>query len=285
MCVVALKYFNSLGWVGVKNRDRNYKPIIHIKQSFRRGLERLYLLDEKTKYTEGLNEFGVCILSAALATKKDEKEGTTKVRERENFSSPDGKKIRTALFEKTVEKALDKLIESELPGNTIVFDKENAFLLEGAKDRKNIYKSKVLEIPKDEIIVRTNHGVLIPWSGYQGKDNFESRKSSETRKAQAEKDLSQIKDYKQMLDCISNTESDNPQLNPLRLDSRRKALTTTGQIMLVPNELTLHYRPIWCNIHFDFDKLNSKKSKTYFQVLSSREIMKQGFQVAKYLSR
>jgi len=54
MCIVALKYFTDGGWVGVKNRDRNYKPNIRIRQSFRDDVERLYIWDDKTKYTEGI---------------------------------------------------------------------------------------------------------------------------------------------------------------------------------------------------------------------------------------
>ena len=78
MCVIAIRFFKDIGWVGVKNRDRNYRPTVHIKQSFRNNVERLYIWDEKTKYTEGLNEFGVSILSAAVAVKDDEKEGDSK---------------------------------------------------------------------------------------------------------------------------------------------------------------------------------------------------------------
>ena len=100
MCVIAAKYFEKTGWVGVKNRDRNYKPTVHVRQSYRGGIERMYIWDEKTKYTEGLNEFGVSILSAAVATKKDEQEGF-KNDEQDDvdrpFFSPDGKKIRKAL--------------------------------------------------------------------------------------------------------------------------------------------------------------------------------------------
>ena len=92
MCIVALKHFDDLGWVGVKNRDRNYKPSIMVKQSFSRGIERIYLYDEKTKYTEGMNENGVSILSACTQVKKDEKEGT-KVNPNSFEGSPDGKKI------------------------------------------------------------------------------------------------------------------------------------------------------------------------------------------------
>lgn len=280
MCIVALKYFKDKGWSGVKNRDRNYQPLITIKQSFRNDIERMYILDELTKYTEGLNEHGICILSAAVATKHDEKEGG-KGRSK-GFSSPDGKKVRTALFEKTIEDAMEVLIETRLPGNTIIYDKERAFLIEAAyrdADREKFLVKKI-EIPQDEVIVRTNHGILIPWAGYQPSDDPKeqaSRDSSEARLKQVREDIKNVDDAQQMLDCISNTEDDEPQLNPLRLDDTKGNLRTTGQIMIIPSELTLYYRPVHCKVEFDFDKINSNKSKTFFQILSSREILKNSY--------
>jgi len=281
MCIVAVKYFPEIGWVGVKNRDRNYQPVIIIKQSFRQDIERMYILDKLTKYTEGLNEYGICILSSAVATKRDEKEGN-KGRSK-SFASPDGKKVRTALFEKDIDDAVNVIIKSKLPGNTIVFNKERAILIEAAysdSSREN-FVFKQIEISKDKNAVRTNHGILISWAGYQpSKDNLKeqaSRESSEARLSQVLKDIQKVKDSRRMLDCISNTENNDPQLNPLRMDDREGKLRTTGQIMIIPSELTLYYRPVHCKVEFDFDKINSGKSKTFFQILSSREILKRNY--------
>ena len=154
MCIVCAKYFKDYGWVGVKNRDRNYIPQITIKQSYRNGVERMLLWDDKTKYTDGLNEHGVCILSAAVAVKKDEKEGSRNRAEDKQFYSPDGKKIRKALYEDTIDKALEKCIEFELPGNTLIFDRERCILLEGgfeAVREKSEYKYEWKEIPNIDI--------------------------------------------------------------------------------------------------------------------------------------
>ena len=67
MCVIAAKYFPNKGWVGVKNRDRTYYPSINIRKSMKDGIERLYIWDENTRYTEGLNEHGICILNASYS--------------------------------------------------------------------------------------------------------------------------------------------------------------------------------------------------------------------------
>lgn len=32
MCIIVAKYFDKVGWVGVKNRDRNYVPEISFKR-------------------------------------------------------------------------------------------------------------------------------------------------------------------------------------------------------------------------------------------------------------
>lgn len=62
-----------------------------------------------TRYTEGLNEHGLCILSASLAVKDDEKELSAASPRDEDYSSPDGKKIRNALLCKTPELAVESL--------------------------------------------------------------------------------------------------------------------------------------------------------------------------------
>lgn len=282
MCIVAVKHFKDVGWVGVKNRDRNYKPIVHIKQSFRNGIERLYIWDEKTKYTEGINEFGIGIISAAVATKKDEKEVANAAGE-ESFFSPDGKKIRTALLEKTLDKVVNKIIELQVPGNTFAFTKDKCYLIEGAfKDEdKNDYHWKKKEIKKDETCVRTNHGIMIPFAGYQDTPDSDekeraSRKSSEVRLEKTQKAIKSIKEPRDMLDCISDSTSDkNPQMNPLRTSETHGSsiLVTTGQIMLIPSELTLCYRPIWSEIEFNFNKLDGETRKTQFEVISKKKLI------------
>lgn len=45
MCVVIGKYFENIGWVGIKNRDRNYIPEISFKKTHANGLEILYFWD------------------------------------------------------------------------------------------------------------------------------------------------------------------------------------------------------------------------------------------------
>jgi hypothetical protein len=54
-------------------------------------------------------------------------------------------------------------------------------------------------------------------------------------------------------------------------------MVTTGQLMLTPSEMLLSYRPVWCEIDFDFGKLDSQKSKTFFQIVSARKLIGESF--------
>lgn len=282
MCVVACKYIDELGWVIAKNRDRNYKPIIRIRKSFRENIERLYIWDERTKYTEGVNEFGVAIISASVTVKEDEAEGSQALKTKKDnvskkprtFYSPDGLRIRTALFEKTSLDATRKLIDLEIPGNTIVADKERCFLLEGAFVEDE-YVYKVVEVPKNKIAVRTNHGIFLPWTGYSADipEQAEKRESSEIRYIKTVKGLVKSKTLEEILDALSDTSDENPQMNPLRIDLKKNSMRTTGQIVIVPREHTLHYRSIWCETIFDLDKLNTSEEKTFFEVVSTRKLL------------
>ena len=68
MCIVIGKYFPEHGWVGIKNRDRNYIPEISFKKKLTEGVEILYFWDDITQYCEGLNSSGVGVLSQYKAT-------------------------------------------------------------------------------------------------------------------------------------------------------------------------------------------------------------------------
>lgn len=290
MCVVAVKYFDGVGFVGAKNRDRNYLPSIQIIQSNRTGVQRLYIDDLKSRYTEGLNEFGLCILSASLSVKSDEKEGDKvdayqRKRNDPGFMSPDGKTIRDALLLKKPMQAINLLIERELSGCTVVFNAEECYLLEGGytvkkedatKENPREYKHKVLRV-KDQI-VRTNHGILIPELGYDSnsEDPYfkKSRKSSEMRLKYSSNSVSRNDKPLDMLDAISASPDKDTFMNPVRTgDPSKGDMVTTGQLMLVPKDRTLHYRPLFSEVQFKYSKLNGPEAKTFFEIISSKKLL------------
>jgi len=280
VCVLAVRYLDKYGWVGAKNRDRTYTPKVLIKKSFRENTERLYIWDDGTKWTEGINEYGIAILSVAAGTpkdmKKDEKPDSNQ--SPDVIFSVDGKKIRDALFKKNIKSVVNSLIESKIVGNTAVFTENSCFLIEAINIRpdEDSYRHKVREFKKDEILVRTNHGIMMPKMGYQLGD---SRKSSEARYEKSKEGMLKASTPKGILDAISQTNKDDPQLGPLRNDKRKKdsdgfpVLKTTGQLMIIPKNMSLHYRPIDSTVEFDFDKLNDESHKTKFEVITSKKLL------------
>ncbi len=295
MCIAAVKYFKGVGWIGIKNRDRAYKPEIKIKQSHAKGIERLMIYDSKTHWSEGINSAGVAIISSATAVKEDEAEadigtdhaGNPRTQSNDlNGYSNDGLIIRKALFGKTLDEVKDLCIELKLVGNTYVFNKDKCYLIESGYHEASIerhdskFEYNIKTIDKDKVSCRTNHGLDLDWNGYQfgSADDHRNiaRKSSEIRYKKTIKALKKVKNPEDMLGAISDMSSDkDPQMNPIRTAKTHGSsiLVTTGQIQIVPSENLLSYRPIWCTIAFDFDKIDSPKSKTYFEIVSKRNLI------------
>jgi len=271
MCVVIAKYFEDTGWVAVKNRDRNYTPEISFSRvDDKDGIERLLFEDDVTKYMEGINSNGVGILSASLMVQDDEKEITKSVKEK----SPDGERIRRALEKGNAFDAARAAAEYELSGNSIIVDRDNCFLLESSQ-RNERYTYRLKRIQKNETVARTNHGILLPWAGYQrGIDEAQelSRISSEARLVQAQAVVDQAQDPEQMIDGLCQIYVDNPQLNVMRTSTERKKMRTTAQLMVIPQERTLYCRPVSSHMTFDFWKLNKPGVDTWVEILSNRAL-------------
>lgn len=274
MCILIGKYFPKLGWVGVKNRDRNYIPEISFHKTHKDGLEILYFWDEITDYCEGFNSQGIGVLSASLMVIDDEKE----IEKRSSRHSQDGKKIKKGLTFTNISDVARSLIQQQLTGNTLIFDRERMFLLEAAwqtpQRRRQDYKYIIKEIPKNQTVSRTNHGIWLPWAGYQRKPDdistTASRISSESRLLIARTVAKQARDSEDLIDGLTQNYTNDGQLNALRTTTRRKKMRTTAQIMIVPRERTMYVRPVQSHLKFDFWKLNQPEQKTWVEVLSNR---------------
>ena len=274
MCIVVGKYFENTGWVAVKNRDRNYIPEISFKKKKKGDVEILYFWDDITQYCEGFNSAGVGILSASLMVLDDEKEIETRAK----TPSKDGAKIKRALEYPDVKAAAASLIKQKLTSNTLIFDEDHMFLLEGAwkpgEYKSKGYSYKIREIDKSDTVVRTNHGVWISWAGYQRIADDEqqtlSRVSSECRKLIAEYVVSQANDPEDIIDGLTQNFTDNRQLNALRTSTEKKKMRTTSQILIVPKEKTMYVRPVQSNMAFNFWDLNHPEQQTWVEILSNR---------------
>jgi len=268
MCVVACKWFDNVGWVGVKNRDRNYVPELSFELTDKSSPIRLLMHDDMTGYMEGLNVKGVCILSASLQVMDDEKE----IKKRTTEDNPDGERIKQALLKNTSIEAAKELIKLECTGNTLVFDKDRCFLIE-ACNRDDKYNYKCVEISKKDTVARTNHGVLLPWAGYQYGINIQqdkSRESSESRLKQAERVLKSAKEPMDIIDGLAETPNKDTQMNSLRTTTNNKKMRTTAQEMLIPFEQTFFLRPVQSKLDIDFWKINQSKTDLWVEILSNR---------------
>lgn len=291
MCCVAVKNIKGYGWVGAKNRDRNYAVTLNITRSIHKKIQRLYIDDTLTRWTEGINEFGLAIISSAFSVKSDEKDGEkalSKGKKKTPLVSPHGLAIRRALLLKDPKSAAESLIADMLPGGTFIFTKDECYCLEAGfnitkkdaedSDEERKYEYKLSKIT-DDYAVRTNHGITLPGLGYKKSDKAieqRNRESSEKRlkaieNALKEKDCESPAD---LLACMSVKPNQDTFFNPIRLgDVKKHDMVTTGQILLIPSEQSLHYRPIYSKVIFDYAKLNNEKNKVFFEIISDRKLL------------
>jgi hypothetical protein len=147
------------------------------------------------------------------------------------------------------------------------------YLIESAYN-KGEYHSVIKEIPHDQTIVRTNHGVWLPWAGYQRdekkKNEWLSRISSESRRLIAMQVANDAQDPEEIMDNLVKNYTNNGQLNALRTSGDKKKMRTTSQIMIIPQEKTMYVRPVQSHLNFDFWKMNYPKQQTWVEILSNR---------------
>ena len=273
MCIIVAKYFDGIGWAGAKNRDRNYTPALDFIEDEQDGKDRMMMHDQITGYKEGINSRGVSILNTSLDVYDDESEveaGTAK-------TSPDGQTIAEALLKDTAQEAAQVIIQRKMGGCTIVFDKENMFLIEASDwDGKKPYKYVAKRIPKTDLVARSNHGIWIPDAGYQRKPTNKSetlsRISSESRLEQARAVVEAAQDPEDLVDGLCQVYINDPQLNIMRTSTERKKMRTTSQELCVPSERTLYCRPISSHLEFDFWSLNRPNTNVWVEILSNRAL-------------
>lgn len=272
MCIIIAKYFPGIGWAGAKNRDRNYTPVLDFIEDTKNGLSRMMMHDQVTGYKEGINSRGISILNTSLDVYDDESEveaGTAK-------TSPDGRIIAAALTRDNVVDAVKVLLKGKLGGCTMVFDRNTMYLIEASdQDGTKPFRYKAKKIPKTELVARTNHGIWLPWAGYQRSDNKShamSRISSESRLLQAQQVVKHAKDPEDLVDGMCQVYVNDPQLNIMRTSTERKKMRTTSQQLCVPAERTLYCRPVSSHMQFDFWDLNRPETDVWVEVLSNRAL-------------
>ncbi len=275
MCIIIAKYFDGIGWAGAKNRDRKYIPTLDFLIEDIGGVERCMMHDQVTGYKEGINSYGLSILNTSLDVLEDEPDvesGKTK-------NSPDGQIISEALLEKDPLDAVKHLIKKKLVGCTMVFNKEDMYLIEAAdQDGSRPYEFVVKKISKNNTVARTNHGIYLPWASFQrvegDKQQTLDRISSESRLLQAQVVVDNAKKPEDLVDGLCQVNMDNPQLNIMRFSTEKDQFRTTSQQLCVPEECTLYCRPVSSNLQFNFWELNKPNRNTWVEILSNRELWK-----------
>jgi hypothetical protein len=239
MCVIASLYLENQS-ILVKNRDRKYKASIKVIHELKDGVEVLYIQDLDTGWSEGLNEYGIGITNATLMVNQDEREGIV-IKKRRNTVSYDGDKIRKALSLTNIESIVNyltdyknkKSMHNGLKGITFVANAETKYVIEGTTKHAPL----VIEVPKEELIVRTNHGIYYPGAGY---NTGIKKQSSVSRLEIAERELNKVNKINEVLDILSAQYVEDNFLNPYRRPSEYQ-IFTTGQILTNLSTLTLQY--------------------------------------------
>ena len=182
MCIIgAGKYSNSNCLVKV--RDRNYVPAIKIIRELVNGVEVAYLYDIDTDWSEGVNEYGIGVVSSALRVIDDE------VVKKEKSRADDGIRIRKILAHDNVSCAVNEAVRNGMSGHCFISDPNQIITFEPQPEDGNHW-IKFLDLKNKEIAIRTNHGVDTKGTGYTKGPDFVS---SKYRHQQAKRWLSQCK--------------------------------------------------------------------------------------------
>jgi hypothetical protein len=247
-CVIAHGIFDDK-IILAKNRDRTYKASVRIVREIVKGVEMVYILDDDTDWSEGLNEHGIAIVNSALMVNADEKE--KKLAKAKGKPSEDGAKIRRALSYKKPSEAIMSIVnytgddredETGIKGHTFIATLKHTYSIEMTSEHKPVIK----KLSKKETHVRTNHGYDYKDSGYTSGQN---KKSSLLRHKRSQSILSKVDSPDGVLDGLSAIQApDDMRNNPFRDNdevnnkTKKDVLSTTGQILLNVTDLEFVYR-------------------------------------------
>jgi len=223
-CVVAVS--KKEGVVSLlKIRDRNYVPRIKIVREMQAGTEIAHLFDTWTGWSEGVNEYGIGVVSSALMVVNDENE-----KKEPTGRSRNGDRIRQLLGAKNMDAAIEIALSSAVSGCTFISDGKKTVLVE--YDPK-IEGDPILRIIKDgATVVRTNHGVFLEGAGYTSGADL---KSSEERKETAEKVLAKTKKIMEIAPAMGKARKKD-RGHPNNVLRKTDNMTTSTLIVTIPKD-------------------------------------------------
>lgn len=247
-----------------KNRDRNYLPEIRVYHKLVNGIEVLYMRDEVTGWCEGINEFGIGIVNAALAVAADEKQGKAgKGKSTDAMSKAtlrDGKRVLKALGCDNIEESVQFLQThlDGLRGHSFVANKDVTYSLEATWRGHDFHKRKLSEGKKH---VRTNHGMFYQDAGYTEKDG-DNYLSSLARRDQAMKELRKVDAPEGIAPAIYGKRRPD-RADPLNMVKLTDGMRTTSQMVMNLDDLevTLYLLPDQV-VYLGYENTLPKKHKS-----------------------
>ena len=245
-CIITHSVLNNKVLLA-KNRDRAYDAKISIVRELIGDSELVYILDDDTDWSEGMNCSGIGIINSALMVNADEKE--KKMIKLKGKVSEDGLKIRRALSFTELPKVITSIInyygrdvlDVGVKGHTFVADPKNSISIEMTSK----HKPSIKKLNRNYNHVRTNHGYKYNDSGYTSGPN---KKSSEVRWSIAHKVLDIAKKPSDILDGLSGYYPVAMRNNPYRdkdmvkNPTSKDILSTTCQILMNLSDLIFTVR-------------------------------------------
>ena len=286
MCVIvakksSLQGSNKKNWFLYKIRDRAYDPKYNLEVKNKGGVETLFLTDQDTAWSEGVNSNGIMVVSAALDNHSDLDDNGSGSSSNSAVAGQveKTKALRDAISSKSIDEAVNILTKNRFIGSSFISDGDRLIILEiyvnddsynreinkiiKLKGKDYLEKMKIVdqvykimegitdedyditskEIKKDFLVVRTNHGKLLPDAGYQEDDEDKSGwNSSQKRYSYAYKAVEKLgleSHPFEVLTTLKNLKGleKEPQNNPIRVKdgaTKEKPYYSTTIIMLTP---------------------------------------------------
>ncbi len=221
-CIIVSKEVGDK-FILAKNRDRAYKPKLEIVHQLINGVEVAYIHDMITDWSEGMNEFGIGIVNSALMVGNDEVE--KKLVKKTGKPSKDGKKIRTALSNKTLKEVIKAALKTDggINGHTFVSSPKHMVSIEKTSKHKPDIKLHNTEHP----VVRTNHGHVFTDAGYTHGEKY---LSSKMRKIGAEKTVEKVGDWTEIAQAMRKEFF--PKESQLNMRRQGKDMFTSSQTVM-----------------------------------------------------
>lgn len=247
MGILACKYFDDVGFVGLRIKERPKKPNVYIRNSYFGGMERVYLWDDVLRYSEGMNEHGVTILSnnfvnervGSIYAKKFINKKNLQSKQRQIFELTNNIQIRKALFSETPKEALDILTTYESLGVSIVFNASECFLLKSVYLR-NEYLYSITEVSKEDVLLQ-----VLPLMANRDFDEFIRQ-------------LKITREYNEFFKFV---------VPDLRTEN------TSYESLMIASRKSIHFRPVNCNAMLSTSTSTGSENKLTFSIVK-KEINK-----------